>query len=183
MIVDHVLPAALRANSPSLRPSNFARKSPLSAQARCAPAMAGGRRHQCHDRSAADRGRWAGLPRRLQSQTRLFQMLPLKCLSVYQLTIWPFNYLNRQCCRRSRYKAGQSQPLYKDGYRLGVAAVAVFMANPPIGHFQSFCRGMPLLRRSKVLPSAFTGEQKKSPARVGGLYRGADWRAHPGREK
>jgi hypothetical protein len=50
---------------------------------------------------------------------------------------------------------------------LGVAAVAVFMANPPIGHFQSFCRGMPLLRRSKVLPSAFTGEQKKSPARVG----------------
>jgi hypothetical protein len=33
-------------------------------------------------------------PNATSSQTRPFQVLALKSVSVYQLTIWPFNYLN-----------------------------------------------------------------------------------------
>ena len=52
-------------------------------------------------------------------------------------------------------------------------ALGVFVANPPIEHFQSLCRRLPLLRRSKVLPGAFPHDKKAPRECLGSTARQA----------
>jgi hypothetical protein len=63
-------------------------------------------------------------------------VLALKCLSVYQLTIWTLNYLNSAVLTTLQVKSLNDSSFSAGTYRLGVAAVSVSVANPPIGHFE-----------------------------------------------
>jgi hypothetical protein len=61
-------------------------------------------------------------------------VLALKCLSVYQLTIWTLNYLNSAVLTTLQVKGLNDSSFSAKTYRLGVAAISVSVANPPIGH-------------------------------------------------
>jgi len=75
------------------------------------------------------------------SPTRPLQMLALKCLSVYQLTIWPFDYLNSAVLAPFEIQSLDDSGLSTELGGLDVVAIGVLVANPPIGHFQSLLSG------------------------------------------
>jgi hypothetical protein len=62
-------------------------------------------------------------------------VLALKCLSVYQLAIRTLNYLNSAMSSALQEEGLNDGSLSAETNQLGVAAVGVFVANPPIGHF------------------------------------------------
>ena len=58
-----------------------------------------------------------------------------KRLSVDQLTIRTLNYLNSAMSAALKEEGLNDGSLSAETYQLGVAAVSVLVANPPIGHF------------------------------------------------
>ena len=92
-------------------------------------------------------------------------MLALKCLSIYQLAVRTLDDLNSAVLTALQVEGLYDGSLSAKTYRLDVAAVGVSVANPPIGHFQSLYRGMPLLRRSKALPSADSNKKGRLGSR------------------
>jgi hypothetical protein len=62
-------------------------------------------------------------------------MLALKCFSVDQLAIWPFDYLNSAMSTTLQEKGLNNCGLSAEACRLGVMTVGVSVADPPVGHF------------------------------------------------
>jgi hypothetical protein len=62
-------------------------------------------------------------------------VLALKCLSVDQLTLRTLNYLNSAMLTALKEQGLNDGSLSAETYRLGIAAVGVLVAYPPVGHF------------------------------------------------
>jgi hypothetical protein len=89
-------------------------------------------------------------------------VLAFKRFSVDQFTIRPFNYLNSAVLAPFEIQGLDNGSLFTKTDRLGVVAFGVPVTNPPIGHSIPLVRGMPLLRRSTILPRALMKQAAKT---------------------
>ena len=87
-------------------------------------------------------------------------MLALKCLSVDQLTLRTLNYLNSAMLAALKKQGLNDGSLSAETYRLGIAAVGVLVANPPIGHFQSLLLGNVTIALFKAAAKSIHGGTK-----------------------
>jgi hypothetical protein len=113
-------------------------------------------------------------------------VLALKCFSVDQFTIRPFKHLNSAVLAPFEIEGLDDSSLSTEKGGLGVVAIGVFVANPPIGHFQSL-----LLGNATIAPfnnpakSMMNGRQKPRAAGLppaAGNREGETPRAGPGWE-